>query len=365
MEALERGLHYTDGVIPGLKMFLTEIGACKDETVDRIVTSMGTGFPPNVRGDIWRALRNYTEDDVRRIVETAEKDDGYEGWRCLCHYFEPALAAQQTAAMSDLMLMVRRQPSKSLTETKLVMLEFATKVRAVEAISKEKVSDTTLQGILTVIIDDETKKHTPQFQGEGRSAETFRRAIVEFVNTASTQMTSMTSNSGPGHGGGGRGPAPMQINPVAGGLIPHFDHPTGHPMNTGSSSSGESPDSWDDWGPWNPPYEHTEMENHGDDTEYVMAMKGKGKGKGACWSCGRTGHQARDCWLKGKGKGGKTGQGWLPILPFKGAPTKGTGRAKVRALCSATAVTVTATLQGIALKQRHKEELHRYECCAA
>ena len=127
--------------------------------------------------------------------------------------------------------MIRRHPAKSLAETKAVMLEFATKVRAVEAISTETVNGTTLLCILTVIIDDETRKHTTHFQGEGKSAENFKRAIIDFVNTASTQATTMNSAN---NGSDGRGPAPMQVNPLAWSNVPNYT------INTGSGSSGES-----------------------------------------------------------------------------------------------------------------------------
>ena len=39
------------------------------------------------------------------------------------------------------------------------------------------------------------------------------------------------------------------------------------------------------------------------DADYII-QRGKGGGKGNCYTCGKSGHLARDCPMKGKGKGG-------------------------------------------------------------
>ena len=338
-------LDFLDAQRPGIKDYLKEIGACKDPTLEQFIRNKGNAFDDHVRKDVWRALKELTEDDVRRIVETAAEEDGYEGWRSMCQYFEPALSAQQTAAMSDLMLMIRRKPVNNIQETKALMLEFATKVRIVEAISDEGVPDKTLSGILAVIIDDETRKHTTHFQGEGKSAENFKRAIIDFVNTASTQATTMNSAN---NGSDGRGPAPMQVNPLAWSNVPNYT------INTGSSSSGESNGSWecwDCWGNYDPnannaeakPETNTNVPQTADEIQYALAMKGKGKGKskGPCWTCGKMGHQSRDCWqhLAHAGGGKYGGKGGLPMMkgqpavaaPFMKGVGKGSGKSQVEA----------------------------------
>ena len=242
-------LGYFDSITRGMKAYLLEVERNPSYIDEAWVEEQAVARGNWAREDkeqLWRALNSLTVDEPKKIIE-ATPDDGWNGWRLLCQYFNPSLASMEGRAWSELG-MLAQNTAKSPEETKRLMNELAVRIKNVEDISGEAVADTHAKSILLTFMDPITRQHTVAFHGKQSDYMKLKQECLQFINNTV-----------------GNGREPMQLgscqNPFG---VPEF-----------------APEEWD----W-----------EADDNLNAL-------GKSGCYICGAKGHYARECTAKGKGKG--------------------------------------------------------------
>ncbi len=286
-------MDYVDFVTPGVKMLLKNI--TKECLKNPEVTAhaqvrkfndanpLATQWKVEHSMDLWRLLKEQTEGEARRLLQTAPEEDGWESWMRLVSYYEPGLACQQAAALHE-MTRMSSHPAKTVEETKKLVAEFNVRLQLAEELSGKLIDTEHQRSVLCGILDPRTREHTLQYQGVDADLDVLKRKIFAFINGATSPPTATTTAAA----SSGRGAQPMLIGALGG----------------GDSSSGD--DWWYNWSGNEEELAEDEQteEDAGGPWQYVNALKGNFKGKGkSCYGCGSRDHLVRDCPAKGKGKG--------------------------------------------------------------
>ena len=274
-------LDFLDENNKGMRNFLVEVQ--KEETIDDAwlrgqVQTHGekiAGKDESIR--VWRALKGMTTGEARKVINTVNEENGFQAWIALHQRFEPGLAIQQGMILADFSGMVAK-PAKTPAETRDLMTEIQRKVKNIEDITGEKVSDNHAKSVMTGVLDPTTRQHTAMFHGAATGPVSFMRKVLEFVNNAS-----------------GANPDAMQIGSLGeqqGGCHGH-DH--------GHQGHQHQEESWPA-----EPWQWGSSEQDGN----INGLKGKGGGKGVqCYNCGEWGHMIRDCTKPRRQKGDPKGKG--------------------------------------------------------
>jgi hypothetical protein len=132
---------------------------------------------------LYRFLRRFTEGEARRVVQSVREDNGFEAWRKLHQQYEPSLVMREAQAMAQFTSMVNRR-AKGPAETRTLMLELEERAKRVEELTGETVDDRHMMSVIMGILDQDTLKHTVQYQGTkaDRNLGMFKQKIMEFVN---------------------------------------------------------------------------------------------------------------------------------------------------------------------------------------
>ena len=88
--------------------------------------------------NLWRLLRRITEGESKNVVMSIKDEDGFKAWQRLKQRFE--LAARQGVVMAEFSGMVAR-PAKSPGKTIALLTEMDRKVKLVEDVTGEEVSE--------------------------------------------------------------------------------------------------------------------------------------------------------------------------------------------------------------------------------
>lgn len=278
-------MDYFDNVNPGMRKFLMEVEAQVDPISDKWIEDKVQEHGTKVAGDkvqVWRALKNLTDGEARKVVNSVRSEDGFRAWQKLHMRFGPSLASQQGVVLMELSGMVSK-PAKTPAETRALITEMERRVKRVEDITGEEIGEGHAKSVLVGILDPTTRQHTAMHHGNKSTYEQLKKIVLEFVNNVARKDDSA-----------------MQVGRVS------------------ADDDGDTK------------HEGTEHEE-----DYLAAVGGWQQ----CYKCLGYGHLARECPSKGKGKGGEAGapggygkakgKGWAEMPKGKGkGGDKGSGKGK-------------------------------------
>ena len=139
--------------------------------------------------NLWRLLRRrITEGDPKKVVMSIKDEDGFRAWQRLKQRFEPGLAARQGIVMAEFSGIVARQ-AKSPGETIALLTEMDRKMKLVEDVRGEEVSEMHARSVLVGILDPVTCQHTAM--NRSKSNEGLKKIVHEFANNSTTGQEAM------------------------------------------------------------------------------------------------------------------------------------------------------------------------------
>ena len=181
---------FVDDANPGMKEMFREILKEKDSIIDKSWIEARTGmFPEAVIQDsikIYRLLKGLTDGEARKVLNIIKDENGFRAWQKLNQRFEPGLAIRQGMVLAEFSGMVAK-PAKSPAETKLLLTEIEQKIRLIEDITGEEVTDNHAKSVLIGVLDPMTRQHTAMKQGMEVTFEKFKQAVMEFTNNVQGQ----------------------------------------------------------------------------------------------------------------------------------------------------------------------------------
>lgn len=277
---------FMDDQTEGMKDFLMFVAKEKDpitqewksearvEHDDKVVSNMV---------NVWRALKKLTSGEARKIVMSVREEDGFRAWQKLHQRFEPGLEAKQGMVLAEFSGMIAK-PGKTPADTRGLITEMEERMKLIEDITGKAVDEDHAKSILIGVMDPITRQHTAMNHGVSVTFDKLKNLVLTFANNV-------------------RGAEPMQI-----GRVGELDEHTQDEHDVQS------------WGMYQP--------DEGESSLWAL-----GKGGQQCYACHGYGHIARECPVKGKGKGsegkgsgkgyGGKGQGFA--FSSKGYGGKGQG----------------------------------------
>ena len=192
---------YFDAQKEGVKEFLSEIEDKADDAdpfwLQQQAVARGKPFIAHDRVKIWRALRGLTEGEAKKIILSVKDEDGWLAWRRLCQHFEPGVAGRQGRVLAEFTALTAN-PAKSIAETRRLITEMATRMKAVEDITGQRIDDLHAKSVLLHMIDPVARQHTAMWHAQ-RDFQILKQQIIEWTNNASTATG---------------GPTPMQVGSI-------------------------------------------------------------------------------------------------------------------------------------------------------
>ena len=313
---------YFDHMNPGMRKFLKLVEAETEPVTEDWVKSKSADHAGKVLEDqvaIWRALKSLTDGEARKVVMSVGSENGFRAWQRLHMRFGPSLSARQGLVLMELSGMVAK-PAKTPGETRFLITELERRVKLVEDVTGEDVSDNHVKSILVGFLDPTTRQHTAMAHGSKYTSDQLKKVVLEFVNNVtprkddnSMQIGRVGVEADHTEEYHDHGAEETYIGAVGGWGQCYKCQGYGHlARECPSKGKGKGPDSLPltgygkvgGKGVWQEP-----SKGKGKAESGKGGPKGKGKGKrapmyGACWTCGGA-HFANECPSKGKGKGGK------------------------------------------------------------
>ena len=191
---------------------------------------------------------------------SVKNEDGFKAWQKLHIHFGPSLSAKQGMALADFSGMVAK-PATKPGETKSLTTELERRMKMVEEVTGELISDSHAKSVLVGMLDPMTRQHTAMHHGGNTGYEKLKRVVLEFTNNVAGSDSA------------------MQVDQIAETLNEEQEQ----------EHTGADPAAWT---------------RPGTGEQYVNAF---GKGASQCYNCQGYGHLARECPSKGKGKGFEKG----------------------------------------------------------
>ena len=134
---------FLDEENPGMKKFLEEIAKQKEGITEEWLNQMKNKYPPKITNDqvqVWRALKGLTEGEARKVINSVKDEDGFRAWLKLNARFEPGLAVKQGMVLADFSSMILK-PAKNTTETKGLITEMERKMKTIEEVCQDPISE--------------------------------------------------------------------------------------------------------------------------------------------------------------------------------------------------------------------------------
>ena len=271
---------YSEEIHPGMKAKLREVRHLKEiaskETIGEVWWQCAE--------QLYRFLKAYTSDNMRKTIENVTEDNGWEAWRLLEIQCEPAVGVKQAHVFNDFTALIK-QTAKKTRETRKMLTEFEQKARRIAEVTGKDTDIGYAKSVLQGIIDPETLKHCAQYfttVNDPADLTNLKSKILEFINMVDYA---------------GSGGAPMK----------KVAEPEGECSPSARHEDWPSDDWWPEGEEW--PQEGESPES---DPDKLAALR-----QGNCNICGGKGHHGRDCpnpvlkgeKSKGKGKGKAKGGG--------------------------------------------------------
>ena len=211
--------------------------------------------------------------------ERVKNEDGFKAWQKLHMHFRPSLSAKQGMALAHFSGMVSK-PATKPGETKSLITELERRMKMVEEVTGELISDNHAKWVLVGILDPMTRQHTAMHHGGNTGYEKLKRVVLEFTNNVAGSDSA------------------MHINRIAETFNEEQEQ----------EHTGADPAAWT---------------RPGTGEEHVNAF---GKGASQCYICQGYGHLARECPSKGNTDKVK-GKGMITFGPIRNN-AKGKGKSK-------------------------------------
>ena len=272
---------YMDSINSGVKKLLQDVNGTASEIDETWKLDRMQMYDPKVLGDevnIYRALKILTIGEAKKVVTNVKDENGFLAWQRLRQRFEPTLTAKQGLVLAEFSGMIAK-PAKTPADLVGLMTEMDKKVKLIEDLTNEVVSDMHKKSVLIGILDQLTRQHTAMHHGGGY--EQMRKVVAEFACNAMVTAT---------HGDA------MQVGAVT---------------ENGGKEYEKKEDEW----AW--------------ETEQSALALGQAM---KCYNCGGFGHLSRNCSSpkknKGDGKGNEKGGGVTEKGQQKGGYGKAGGKGK-------------------------------------
>ena len=154
---------YFDTINKGMENFLKDIEAEDKEPIDgKFVADHMQLYGPKVTGDsvqVWRALKNLTSDEARRIISSVKNEDGFLAWKQLVENYEKGADAKVGVALAELSGMVMK-PARNPSETRNLINELEIRKKVVEDLTSDSIHYMHYKSVMLGILDPTTRQHT-------------------------------------------------------------------------------------------------------------------------------------------------------------------------------------------------------------
>ena len=119
-----------------------------------------------------------------------KNEDGFKAWQKLHTHSGPSLSAKQGMAFADFSGMVAK-PATKPGETKSLITELERRMKMVEEVTGELISDNHTKSVLVGILDPMTRQHTAMHHGGNTGHEKLKRVVLDFTNNVAGSDSAM------------------------------------------------------------------------------------------------------------------------------------------------------------------------------
>jgi hypothetical protein len=186
-------MDYFDNVNLWMKEFLKEVEAETDVVDEAWLLDGQDRHTAKITSDelhVWRMLKNLTNGEARKVVTSIKTENGFRAWQKLHMRFGPSLASKQGMVLMEFSAMMAR-PAKTQDETRSLAMEMERRIKLVEDVTGEEVSENHVKLVLVGILDPMTREHTAMYRGSKASHEQLKKVVLEFTNDVACGLDSV------------------------------------------------------------------------------------------------------------------------------------------------------------------------------
>ena len=121
---------------------------------------------------------------------SVKSEDGFKAWQKLHMRFGPSLSAKEGMAFADFSGMVAK-PATKPGETKSLITELERRMKMVEEVTGELISDNHAKWVLVGILEPMTRQQTAMHHGGTTGYEKLKRVVLEFTNNVAGTDSAM------------------------------------------------------------------------------------------------------------------------------------------------------------------------------